>query len=389
MSLKARFQQLILTRFPGLREELREELISDQLLSPFQISLSAMTLEKIQQAVSAFFELRQRLSQSPSATAKEELQRRGLKDPGNFSVMMSYDFHLTEEGQPKLIEINTNAAFLVLSLPLYEAHGLPLPVSGFDEADLKACFENELRLNGQHTTSPRMAIVDEAPEQQRLFLEFLLLREWSRQWGWTTEIRDLSEALKEPRPQLIYNRWTDFYLEQEKSKELRTAFLNREVCLSPNPWEYFWLADKQRLIEWSQPGALDSSGLAPNQLETLLSTLPRCQDLNPEQAERLWAERKKLFFKPKREFGSKKAFKGASISRKMFDELLQQDLMAQEYIPAPEIRFETPDGPQNFKWDLRVYAYKGRVQNLIARLYQGQVTNLKTPYGGFAPVVIQ
>ena len=39
------------------------------------------------------------------------------------------------------------------------------------------------------------------------------------------------------------------------------------------------------------------------------------------------------------------------------------------------------------KIDLRNYAYRGRVQLLTARLYQGQTTNFRTPGGGFAPVL--
>ena len=41
---------------------------------------------------------------------------------------------------------------------------------------------------------------------------------------------------------------------------------------------------------------------------------------------------------------------------------------------------------QALKFDLRCYAYDGRVQFTAARLYQGQTTNFRTPGGGFAPV---
>jgi hypothetical protein len=39
------------------------------------------------------------------------------------------------------------------------------------------------------------------------------------------------------------------------------------------------------------------------------------------------------------------------------------------------------------KTDIRNYVYAGRVQLLAARLYQGQATNMRTPGGGFAPVL--
>ena len=83
------------------------------------------------------------------------------------------------------------------------------------------------------------------------------------------------------------------------------------------------------------------------------------------------------------------AFKGHSMSRKIFEELMKADALAQDYIAAPERVFETPEGPQTFKFDLRCHAYHDRLEGVVARLYQGQTTNLKTKYGGFAPVVFE
>jgi len=42
-----------------------------------------------------------------------------------------------------------------------------------------------------------------------------------------------------------------------------------------------------------------------------------------------------------------------------------------------------------FKYDVRCYVYEGRVQLVIARLYQGQTTNFRTPGGGFALVRVE
>jgi hypothetical protein len=35
---------------------------------------------------------------------------------------------------------------------------------------------------------------------------------------------------------------------------------------------------------------------------------------------------------------------------------------------------------------MRCFVYRGSVQLISARLYQGQTTNFRTPGGGFAPV---
>ena len=55
--------------------------------------------------------------------------------------------------------------------------------------------------------------------------------------------------------------------------------------------------------------------------------------------------------------------------------------MAQRLVPPPERQVRDFGG---LKYDLRAIAYRGDVQLVFARLYQGQTTNLRTPGGGFA-----
>jgi len=40
------------------------------------------------------------------------------------------------------------------------------------------------------------------------------------------------------------------------------------------------------------------------------------------------------------------------------------------------------------KTDLRLYAYRDQILGVTARLYRGQVTNLRTPGGGFVRVKV-
>lgn len=386
--LKNRFIDHLLNRHAGLNENPRsfyEEKVSDQLLSPFEIRLPKLTLNKMHRVVEAFHELRE--------AAVREQSAQGIFNPGNRSIMMSFDFHLDSNGDPKLIEINTNASFLILSWEMHLMRSLPF-AGDFSPDQFRADILEELALwkkagGKPGPADPRVAIVDEAPADQRLFIEFLVGREWIRSFGWPAEIRDLPDALQEPRPDFIYNRSTDFLLEQSPSAALHDAYQSRSVCVSPNPHEYSLLADKQRLIEWSRPDALSNFDISSSAKSTISACLPRSYDLTELSAEELWARRKNLFFKPKREFGSKRAFRGSSISRRVFDEILAHDPLAQEFVPAPELTFETPVGPQAFKYDLRCHSYADRLEGVVARLYQGQVTNLKTPYGGFAPVVFE
>jgi hypothetical protein len=232
----------------------------------------------------------------------------------------------------------------------------------------------------------KVAITDDKPSEQRLYIEFLVYQELFKSWGWDSRILDIRQLFENFSPDFIYNRHTDFFLTEPDSALLRQKYLTREVCLSPHPYEYLLLADKQRMVDWRTPGFLDAIGIETSRKDVIQQAVPECADLNTNNAEQLWADRKKFFFKPKNAFGSKYSYRGASMSRKAFEGMIDQNVIAQEFVPAPELTFETPDGAQKFKYDLRCFAYQGRLQLIVARLYQGQVTNLRTPYGGFSPI---
>jgi hypothetical protein len=63
-----------------------------------------------------------------------------------------------------------------------------------------------------------------------------------------------------------------------------------------------------------------------------------------------------------------------------------QGFVAQEFAPPAEVDVLQDGQNLKMKYDLRCYTYKDELQLVIARLYQGQTTNLKTVGGGFAIV---
>ena len=388
MNIKADYIQQLRSSFKGLTNEPLETLIADNLLSPITVELPSAVLTQAQTIISTLFSLRER--KSYQLHYLDAVSMKGLHDPGNKSIMMSYDFHLDEQQNLKLIEINTNASFLALGHEMYKARQLPLPVFDFSFDEVRQNILTEMNLQGKNPGAPfKVAITDDKPSEQRLFVEFLVYNELFKSWGWDSRIVDYRDLFKSFDPEFIYNRYTDFFLSDESSQLLRDKFLNGDVCVSPNPYEYLLLADKQRLIDWGQEGFLEAQGLSEKEIAVVKTAVPMSYDFRTTAVEDIWSQRKKLFFKPKNAFGSKQSYKGASVSRKTFDELDKNDTIAQEFIPAPEISYVTPEGPQNFKYDLRCYAYQGRLQLIVARLYQGQVTNLRTPYGGFAPVLFK
>ena len=68
---------------------------------------------------------------------------------------------------------------------------------------------------------------------------------------------------------------------------------------------------------------------------------------------------------------------------------MSEDTLIQQYIPAPKITFERDDTSAEWKYDLRAYAYGGEVQLLVARIYQGQITNVSQAYGGYCPIFVR
>jgi hypothetical protein len=388
MTPKAAFIQQLLQTFPGLASRPLEDLISDNLISHFSVEIPEKVVQQAQRSIELFYSLREK----PSYIAhyEDQLKAKGIQDPGNKSIMMSYDFHVDENQNLKLIEVNTNAAFLVLGHQMYASKNHALPVHDFNLNEIGANIRTEMKLQGKTVADAlKIAIIDENPSEQRLYVEFLVYQELFKSFGWNCHIEDFREVFENFDPEFIYNRYTDFFLSDDRSKLLREKFLNRDVCLSPNPFEYFLLADKQRMIDWGVPGFLEAHGFSGADLELLRQTVPKAYDVCQDKGPEIWAERKKLFFKPKNAFGSKQSYRGATISKRTFEEMMTQDMIAQEYIPAPEVTYATPEGPQAFKYDLRCYAYQGRLQLIIARLYQGQVTNLRTPYGGFTSIIVK
>ena len=366
--IKHRFIRQLQDDSPELKNIDLNSIVSDNLISPHKVILPQSYLQKIKDEIKAYSLLRTWGEEH----LKAEYQKLDLPKPDNYSVCMSYDFHTDDQDNLKLIEINTNAAFLSLGLTLYKLWPF-VKQPDFNEKDLVNMFLTESALCKQDTFS--LAIMDEKPEDQRMYLEFLTYQSLFKKSGLKCDIVDLSDIAKLPSKTLIYNRYTDFYLASEKSKVLRERFKNGELFLSPNPYEYFLLADKQRLFDWGQQTEVTK----PN-------SLLKIYDLAKSDKDQIWLERKNLFFKPKASYGSKQAYKGASVSRKVFDEAFASEFIAQEYIQAKEITVGSGSEPLKLKYDLRCYVYKDQLQLVIARLYQGQTTNLKTVGGGFTVV---
>jgi len=327
--------------------------------------------------------------------------------PGNFGVFMGYDFHVTPAG-PRLIEINTNAGGALVNglhtVALCDPAKLAclcadlMPVETVEER-LVAQFLAEYEAARVPGARPRsIAIADERPREQFLYPEFELFRALFERSGIEAHICDTSElarsadgrlALGDQPVDLVYLRDTDFLLETPRAAALRAPYLDGRVVVTPAPREYFLLADKRRLALLSSRERLVRLGVADDDAAFLASVVPETRLLAELDAESVWRARREWVFKPATAFGSRAVYRGDKISRKRFDAVVREPgYLAQRRAEPGEVTVETSEGPQAMKFDVRAYAYRDEILLLGARVYQGQVTNLRSPGGGFSAICV-
>jgi hypothetical protein len=322
---------------------------------------------------------------------------------GPRGVFFGYDFHFSPTG-PRLVEINTNAGGALLNLRLARARpdacrdaagtvaGTPL-LDRLEEVFF-AMFLAEWRRQRGDAPLRRIAIVDETAAEQYLYPEFLLFRDLFRSWGVDAVIvepqelsyRDGTLWAGNAAIDMVYNRLVDFYLESPASAALGEAYRAGAVVLTPHPHAYALYADKRNLVLLSDRAFLRAIGLPGETAELLLAAVPRTVEVGADNADALWAERRRLFFKPARGCGGRGSYRGAKLTRGVWEEIRAGGYVAQDYVPPGEVAKEEGQPAATFKVDVRTYVYAGEVQLVAARLYQGQTTNFRTPGGGFAVV---
>lgn len=326
-------------------------------------------------------------------------------DPGGArGVFMGYDFHVTEGGFG-LIEINTNAGGAMLNAvlaraqraccPAVEPHLQPWATAQNLEGRILSMFEREWLRSGRTKPLRSVAIVDESPTEQYLYPEFVLFQELFQRHGLQAVIADPGELQwrsgrlwhENLAIDLVYNRLTDFSLEAPTSATLLAAYLQGAVVLTPHPQAHALYADKRNLALLCDDGLLQSLGVPAHEREVLRSSIPKTEVVTLDKAERLWRERRQLFFKPFAGYGSRATYRGDKLTQRVWREIRAGGYVAQALVaPGERTLNESADLAQVLKFDLRNYAYNGQIQWVAARLYQGQTTNFRTPGGGFAPV---
>lgn len=322
--------------------------------------------------------------------------------PKAHGVFFGYDFHLSPRGS-QLIEINSDAGGALLNAILvraqtacYEPGAINVTVAANPEQLFMTMFVEEWHAERGQQPLHSIAIVDENPQAQFMLPEFLLFKKLFEQNHINTVICDPSELdyrdgmlwHGDMPIDLVYNRLTDFGLEAEPLNLLRQAYLDKAVVITPHPRAHALYADKRNLAILTDETALLDIGVAAETRTLLLEGIAHTTCVHKDDAERLWANRKQLFFKPAKGYGSKAVYRGESITKRVFSEILQGNYVAQTLVRPTEQQLKVENEIVDLKLDLRQYVYKGRTQLTSARLYQGQTTNFRTPGSGFAGVVV-
>ncbi len=324
-------------------------------------------------------------------------------DPGSRGGLLGVDFHIAASG-PQLIEINTNPGGALLNTVLGRAQrvccadvaGLamaPMEADAIEQA-LFESFMMEWRAQRRDAPLRSVAIVDTAPEQQYLYPEFLLYRQLFSRHGIEVTICDPCALARKDgwlwngsQPlDFVYNRLTDFALEEPAHASLKAAYLAREVVVSPHSRAHALYADKRNLTLLCDEAFLIATGVAEEVIATLKAAVPRTEIMTAGNREAVWAKRRDLFFKPAAGYGSRAAYRGDKLTRRVWDEMAMGSYVAQALVAPSERHLAGSPAARPLKADVRNYAYAGVVQLVTARLYQGQTTNFRTPGGGFAPV---
>ncbi len=281
--------------------------------------------------------------------------------PWSHSVLNSLDFHYSLNTL-KIIEANTNASGFLLSNLLLK-----------NQEEAKA-FEDDIlksfKIVFKNPSFKDVLIVDKSPETEKMFAEFLMFQDFFKRHGVEAKIIKTSKVFMDNKPLYLYNRDTDFYL--KKNLALRTLWEANKIHLSTSPFSYENLANKKF-------NSQQNNVLNREKFNLLKKASLKTLKLTDENKADLWVRRRELFFKPFSSFGSKGVYSGKSVSRKKFD-TFNNEYLAQEFHPPGKIQ----NNNKQWKFDIRAFFSESGVQKIIARVYQGQLTNFFSFGGGFA-----
>lgn len=301
--------------------------------------------------------------------------------PVEHPLLLSYDVHLTHAG-PVLIEVNTNAGGVLAAFD--SAHWVNDCCADAEQFILR---QRLLELLRRDLVKPgeRLAIVDEDLASQPLLAEMHALATMLREDGISVDVVDSSQ-LQWQDGQLsdaggvidaIYWRSTDFELDTPNNAAIRMALDAGAVRLAPSPSTWRAIADKRLFIGWSKQPVL-----AEDEARKQTFRVAKTVAMNTLSTEDWYSDRAAWVFKPYSGHAGKGVVLGRKISRARINSLPINNYLAQEFVAHPTLE----RGGETWKYDLRFFADRDQIIGAAARVFRGQVVNMREPGSGFAPL---
>jgi len=360
------------------------------LFSPYTVNVSGENYKKMEQAS----HLIDKIMEAPSFIKATLPSRPSIAhfQPCNFSAMIGYDFHITPTG-PKLIEINTNAGGLMTSA-LWRLRDEPKHAEKVVQKMVNM-FHTEYSNWKKNPTDriQHIAIVDRDPFSEFTIDDFNLTKAAFEEHGIEVSICRADQLILRNNHlyapdhkiciDLVYNRSCDFYFQEEGSSTLRKAYLNRSVCVTPNPYGYGLLSDKRSLALLYRLVLSEESILKSDEKEILEDVILPTHMLYSDY-DKFTSKKNKWFFKPINLHAGIGAFRGDKISRKKLLELNPIEYIVQETAKPEEI----PMVDGSYKYDLRLFTHQNVTIDISSRLYKGRLTNFRKFNGGYTKVKV-
>lgn len=304
-----------------------------------------------------------------------------VKSNNSPSILMGYDFHLTDT-TPKLIEINNNAG------GLWEKDEGWIPQCPHAELadDLQTRILNMFEASWQH-----IVIMDEDITQQYMYPEMQAYASLLASAGKKVSLvspKDLelkSDGLyvQETKVDMIYNRDTNFYLESLSMQHIRTAYMAGQVILNPYPRSYALIGDKNRMVDWWREGLLEAC-VSEARLKLFRDIVPETHVLAEYDKDVAWQTRKQWVFKPAARHGGKGVLLGKAMSRKRFEALDGSSTVMQRLVPPSVIDIDDV----SYKFDIRLYMHGEHLIAMAGRAWRGQITNFREEGSGWTSIKV-
>ena len=205
-------------------------------------------------------------------------------------------------------------------------------------------FMHEWRRRAAREPLRTIAIVDDAPREQYLFPEFLLMQKLFAARGLNAIIVDARELAVDAdaltwrgqRIDLVYNRCTDFYFAEPAHAALAEAYARDLAVITPHPHAHALYSNKRNLVTLSDESSLRAMQAMPADMRDIAGRRSRRRVWCPAATKAGGRIASNGSSNPSSGFGSRGTYRGDKITRRAFGDVMRGDYIAQAIAPPGE-----------------------------------------------------